>query len=368
MIRWPRVTSCLPLFLLLTGACSTIDNMVSTTAQTRPSTIADPTSAGTEMVAGLASELAKLGLELVVTRSSAEDRIELWTGEGVATTVELGKSGAPWFVEFDESGEMLAALDGSNPEDPAGDLHVGTLETRSMVASDVVRFLWHPSSAEKLAWLSETPTSYALETYDRSKGKSETRTVTELPKGSRLVGWGDWGFIVEVDDEVWVLDPDGNLDTTWAGNVYTATAETAVVASPDGASRNTEIVLTQIDFETQDPIKPLTANDVDLLTIVDWVDSLNAVITAGLIVGAESTRTIVQLSTPDEEIARVELPMAVGRAAWTDNGRTFAFGGSTDATGSRRHALVIWQPDNHIVSTFIFDDWIFPALIRSTAP
>lgn len=71
---------------------------------------------------------------------------------------------------------------------------------------DVAGPAWHPTTPLALAWLGRPPGEEAFHLYRATvlptAGLDTLTDLGPIPSGSRLVGWGDWGFVLEVSPPI----------------------------------------------------------------------------------------------------------------------------------------------------------------------
>jgi hypothetical protein len=96
-------------------------------------------------------------------------------------------------ISFDASGEHLAYItDDSLLVDRmpgAGGISLGNAPTAA---------IWHPTEPQRLAYTLAAPESVTLAVaWISEDGRIESSIIKDLPEGSRLVTWGDWGYAVE---------------------------------------------------------------------------------------------------------------------------------------------------------------------------
>lgn len=110
-------------------------------------------------------------------------------------------------------------------------LSMGRFNSIEPVSQGVASFVWHDSTP---GWLGYTLDAVGSTPLMTSKGEFEPSLVTVLVDPPRtLIGWGDWGWVLQGNDDVVFLDPDGVLERTEPG-VALATHRSGTTLVKDG--------------------------------------------------------------------------------------------------------------------------------------
>ena len=144
-------------------------------------------------------------------------------------------AGAGFVAMIDEDSRALLA--GKSPGNVA-----------ELIAERVSGAAWHPTEPGALAFTSEELFRVVLgvaEFHTDLLGTTTVRVMARLPLGSRLVTWGDWGYIVETpapessegaERAILVLDATGAPQRAMPGRAVTAGGGVVLVAGIDPAA------------------------------------------------------------------------------------------------------------------------------------
>ncbi len=140
-------------------------------------------------------------------------------------------------------------------------LWVGVPPIAEPVFVDVAGAAWHPTTPLAIAWLGRPPGTDSFHLYRATvlptAGLDTLLDLGPVPERSRLVGWGDWGFVLDVPAPIgirqWevpdsrdpggptvfqplgfglVLDPLGNVVSAFVGSPRAASADGHMVVQP----------------------------------------------------------------------------------------------------------------------------------------
>lgn len=180
---------------------------------------------------------------------------------------------------FDLSGNYFARFENSQWNGTM--LAIGDLSSESSgpVAIGADAFVWHDTERARIAYTTEIEVGRrALFTADivRRPGESELviEYVTDIG-GAQLVAWGDFGFVLQSDGEVIVLNPsggdlgraamqflgrdaDGSLLVSQAGSVRRASLDLLELTEPSWAAQISGTVIRAVNS----PYRPVAALEV----------------------------------------------------------------------------------------------------------
>jgi hypothetical protein len=242
--------------------------MATTTTTTTP----PPTTTTTTLPptpAGLAPDIAG---RLTVVTAEPTPRLLIWEPDDESPrTLPLREDIIT--ISFDASGEHLAYItdDGLVVDrvPGAGGISLGSAPTAA---------IWHPTEPQTLAYTLAAPGSVTLVVARISEdGRIESSTIKDLPDGSRLVAWGDWGYATEEplprDNDptgrVVVIYDSTRLEPTRAipGAVVTAGGDLLLIAGvrdPDAAVAAAAGVAAEVRY----PIQGNALVDPDLSSVI----------------------------------------------------------------------------------------------------
>ncbi len=171
---------------------------------------------------------------------------------GPPTTSGLAASGAT----FDASREELLSITSGRRDT----MWIGAPPDAEPVFVGVSGAAWHPSSERALAWVGRPFGGSRHHLYRATAGASvgldDVTDLGPIPERSRLVGWGDWGFVLHVDaplefrqweldnpedperprfqrlDFTLLLDPRGAIRAAFAAQTHAVGATGHLVVSP----------------------------------------------------------------------------------------------------------------------------------------
>jgi hypothetical protein len=242
--------------------------------QTPPTSIPDLAVATTTTTppptpAGLAPDIAG---RLTVVTAEPTPRLLIWEPDDESPrTLPLREDIIT--ISFDASGEHFAYIsDDSLVVDRmpgAGGVSLGSAPTAA---------IWHPTEPQTLAYTLAASGSVTLVVARISEdGRIESSTIKDLPDGSRLVAWGDWGYATEEplprDNDptgrVVVIYDSTRLEPTRAipGAVVTAGGDLLLIAGvrdPDAAVAAAAGVAAEVRF----PIQGNVLLDPDLSPVI----------------------------------------------------------------------------------------------------
>jgi hypothetical protein len=188
----------------------------------------------------------------------------------ILASVDFGEGLVAWMGGSDPvpialtAGIEEAAYDASRdriavtvPEYEGGDngLHVGRLGDLRSVATGVTGFAWHPTDPQALAWVVRSGSGYGLVTASVTDATVVHRPVAALDRALGLVAWGPWGFALQGDDGLHVLDPSGApLGTADLQLVAAAPDGRLLVARPAGKPLSSDWAFTGPDLDDLVPL------------------------------------------------------------------------------------------------------------------
>ncbi|MEN8113118.1 MAG: hypothetical protein ABFS21_01920 [Actinomycetota bacterium] len=181
---------------------------------------------------------------LVAISRSADPRTLLWPpSERFARSYRLQIE--PWSASFDATGESVAFLDSRST------LYAGPMpgDAASQIEEMVSSARFHPSATAELAYTAAaaSPRStglYRMNVTPGLLGAVTSEMVAELPAGSRLLTWGDWGYALALDTigALLVLDPEGAPLRAMSGVAYAAGGDAILVdAQSAGIEKHVEL-------------------------------------------------------------------------------------------------------------------------------
>lgn len=132
-------------------------------------------------------------------------RLVTWNGDE-APDMRGISAGAYGFLQIDVSGDRAGFI-GSSPAGEGRDLWISTGQGFWFsLASGVQAFSWHNTQRGLIAW--QDPTQICRTDFN-SEESVEFECITSPP--GELIGYGDRGFLVREDNEVLLLDTEGNV-------------------------------------------------------------------------------------------------------------------------------------------------------------
>ncbi len=136
-------------------------------------------------------------------------------------------------VEFDQSGRMVAT--GTPVADSEGFLlSFGTPPRMQPLATGVTGFVWHESDAGAMAYTQVVDGEWRLMVVDRFR---DAQLVTRgVGIDGVVVAYGSWGFAIQGDQEVTLLDETGEIGSLLDGRLLDADADGRVVIYHQGLS------------------------------------------------------------------------------------------------------------------------------------
>ncbi len=263
--------------------------------------------------------------------SAGEPLYQLVWGPGAssavrATTLDHGV--------FDQSGNFFARVEHTLWNGQM--LAVGDLSSRSTgpVAIGADGFVWHDSEDARIAYTGEVEDARrALFTgkLERIVGDGEVAIsyVTDIG-GARLLAWDEWGFALEADGELILLNPPGGdlgrgtlrfLGSASRSTVAVADGQTVLVGPPD----------------LQDLVEPWWASRIGGEVLAVHRSPARSVLAVEAI-EAEGTVTYV---VTDDDIVRLAFASADPQR-WSSDGRFLIF----SSTGVESSALTFYDIDS----------------------
>ena len=175
-----------------TPPTSTPDLAVAATTTTTTTITTPPTTTTTTLPptpAGLAPDIAG---RLAVVTTEPTPRLLIWGPDDESPRI-LPLREDIITISFDASGEHLAYL---TEDSLVVDRMPGTGGTSLGSAPTAV--IWHPTEPQTLAYTLAGPGSVTLSVaWISEDGRIDSSVIENLPEGSRLVAWGNWGYAVE---------------------------------------------------------------------------------------------------------------------------------------------------------------------------
>jgi hypothetical protein len=143
------------------------------------------------------------------------------------SSMTVGTSDGSTPVSFDISGRMLATvlrLEDSPPGTAGGVLYAGVPDRAAIVDFAVTGYAWHDTTPSTLAYTTFVDDEMLLWT---TGGNLTEPTLVARAVGidGGIMGWGDWGFVVQDDDSMVLLTETGEIIDTYPGRFLASSAE-----------------------------------------------------------------------------------------------------------------------------------------------
>lgn len=199
-----------------------------------------PTPAPNPGVLGIIEDFPDAIVAIARTPSTSLDHV-LWPKQG---EVRVRSMTGGENVRLDTSSQFVAFSD-DVPGLEGSLLSMGRFNSIQPVASQVVGYAWHDSDAANLSYTQISGEVTRLFTVEADLNPV---LVGELPGGGgSVVAWGDWGWAIQQNDEVVLLNPDGEFKDSEAGVAFVSHgsgwlfamegAETKLVSAGGGVRR-----------------------------------------------------------------------------------------------------------------------------------
>jgi hypothetical protein len=167
---------------------------------------------------------------LVAVASNETDVSDLitWPPETPMTTNRmLGGSD----LAVDSSGQYFA-MTSPLPDAPGATLSTGRYHSLVPQVSGVTSFAWHDSIAGTLAFTIVENAEWQLWKL-LPNGREELVTAGN-DRASSLIGWGDWGFVIQgPSTQITLLTAGGEFKATQAGTAFSSSADGWIVAADE---------------------------------------------------------------------------------------------------------------------------------------
>jgi hypothetical protein len=165
-----------------------------------------------EVVAGFADAL----VGVAVTGDGSVMHV-LWpTGRSVVARDTVGGDS----FAFDRSGSYIAT---TKRDETGSALAAGRFNSIATVATSVTSFAWHDSRPGHLSYTTLDSDGWRLS--KTIAGFSSKDVFGEPEDQGRVVAWGDWGYALESDSGVALLNQMGQLRASYPGKAFASTAD-----------------------------------------------------------------------------------------------------------------------------------------------
>lgn len=272
-------------------------------------------------------------------------------------------------LSADAAGRLFAGVAPSALEGPGLALYVGTLAGLRPAAMDVLSVAFHSTAPGRLAWLEFHAGDSRLRTSTLDPGGALSvapTPVAAVAADQRLVGWGDWGFLLAGWDEAaqtWVaclLDPSGRERWRQPAVAAHASPRGDVLLAHDepGGEYRWSLTPAQPAGGRATPFPEVPA-DADLGAA--WSpDGARIAFVAPGEAGLASRLHVLHLDgTPDRS---AEVPLRVAGVSWSHDGR-FLLARAAEPEG--RDALFFFDTLDGSIGEIEFDRWVQLAVTRA---
>ncbi|HSM44177.1 MAG TPA: hypothetical protein VK969_04085 [Acidimicrobiia bacterium] len=134
-------------------------------------------------------------------------------------------------VQLDAIGQFVAMSDGV-PGLEGVVLTMGRFNAMRAVSPAVTSYSWHDSSTGQLAFTSEQEGEWRLQLVS---GTFFPSTVVSGPvDGPSIAAWGDWGFAIQDEDQISLLNPAGEPKSVQSGVALTSHQSGWLLVEDDG--------------------------------------------------------------------------------------------------------------------------------------
>jgi hypothetical protein len=143
------------------------------------------------------------------------------------SSLTVGTSGQVTPVSFDATGEMIATalpIEDSLPGRSSGVLYAGVPDRAEILDFAVIGYAWHDTSPGALAYTTFMDDEMLLWTVVGSLSES-TLVARAVGIDGGVVGWGDWGFVVQDDDSIVLLTETGEITDTHPGRFLASSGD-----------------------------------------------------------------------------------------------------------------------------------------------
>lgn len=152
----------------------------------------------------------------------------LWPVRGPLVTRSLTGGGD---VQLDATGHFVAMSD-AVPGLEGVVLTMGRFNAMRPVSPAVTRYAWHDSSTGQLAFTTEEDGEWRLQ---RVTSTFFPTTVVSGPAdGGFIAAWGDWGFAIQDEDQISLLNPAGEPKSVQFGNALASHHSGWLLVEEDG--------------------------------------------------------------------------------------------------------------------------------------
>ncbi len=350
---------------LIAGGLGSADMPSPTTTSTsQPGLVGDATEAAPQITTTTTTTLAPvlpppvlgdlvidLSGRLLVTGADAGGAYTAVWPAGLAEPIRVAAPVAPSFAAYDAERRFVAFLALSDGDSWV--LFLGQsdqLPPKAQLAG-VLSFSWHDRQPLAIAWTAQDPvggtTALATSTIaPGSRNIAEIAEIVEVSPRSRVVAWGDWGFLLQEDQWLWRLAPDGTRLRAVHGRFLAAsTVDTLLIeATPPTAD-----TVFPAEFVVPPSIDPERGNvyvaDLEFTSVGDSVFPVGH----GYTLSPDGGWVVATSISLTPGAIRAERVDGAGRRAtsvtdaefvgWSDDG-TFLLFGSSDGT---ELIVVNWQ-------------------------
>ena len=169
--------------------------------------------AGSAETSGVASAIPAFPNALVAISNGPRGSFEhiFWPTDGPALVQYAAALSEP---QLDAKGQVIATLS----EVPGLDeklLSIGRFNAVRAISTGVTSFAWHDTKTGELAFTVENEGS--LELYRLTHNRIPQLMAEDLDLDASVATWGDWGYALQVGEQVSLLTPDGNFKDVEAG-------------------------------------------------------------------------------------------------------------------------------------------------------
>jgi WD40 repeat protein len=183
----------------------------SVTPDTTGSTLLDGEEAA--QASGVASAIPEFPNALVAISNGQSGSFEhvYWPVDGPALVQFAAALSEP---SLDAKGQVIATLS-EVPRLEERLLSIGRFNAVRPISTGVTSFAWHDTKTGELAFTAQEDDRLTL--YRLTHNRIPQRVADNLASDSTVATWGDWGYAVQVGDQVSLLTPDGDFKDVEAG-------------------------------------------------------------------------------------------------------------------------------------------------------
>lgn len=173
-------------------------------------------------------------------------------------------------LTVDSSGQYFAMAT-PLPESSGWMLSTGRYHSIVPQVADVTSFAWHDSIAGVLAYTTVVDSEWQLWRL-QPNGNRDLVTAGEEP-ASALIGWGDWGFVVqEPSERITLLTPSGEFKANQQGTAFSSTPDGWIAAADETLmllSSGGGVQRLRVDDELGRVSNAVVSPSGDLIAVVD---------------------------------------------------------------------------------------------------